>query len=50
MHCSVLSEDGNNKLVILHEQRHDVPDWFRIDKYLVILNAFSLNRYGWYVV
>ena len=23
MHCSVLSDDRTNKLVILHEQRHD---------------------------
>ena len=50
MHCSVMSGDGNNKLVILHEQRHDVPHLSRIDKNLVILNAFSLKRYGWHVV
>jgi len=50
MHCSILSEDGTNKLVILHEQRHDVPHWSRINKNLITLNTFSLNRYGWHVV
>ena len=50
MHRSVPFRDGNNKLVILKERRHDVPHRSRIDKNLIILNAFSLNGYDRNVV
>ena len=50
VHCSIPVSDRDDKLVILHEQRHDVPHWYRIDKELIILDAFSLNQRGWHIV
>jgi hypothetical protein len=46
MHCSIPFGDGDNKLVSLQEQRHDVPQRPRIDEDLIVLKAFSLNRNG----
>src|SRR5258707_305477 len=49
VHCSIPVSDRDDKLVILNEQRHDVPHWHWIDKELIILDAFSLNQCGWHV-
>ena len=33
-----------------HGQRHDVAHWHRVDKDLIISDAFSFNQCGWHVV
>ena len=50
VHYSIPVSDRDDKLLIFHEQRHDVPHWHRIDKELIILDTFSFNQCGWHIV
>jgi hypothetical protein len=50
VHCSILVRDRDHKLVILHEQRHDVPHYQRRDKDLIIFDAFRFNKCSWHAV